>query len=360
MEQVRVTIRDIAQKANLHFTTVSLALRNSPRLKAETREKIQKLARSMGYVPDPMLAALNAYRKARQPVRFQASIAWIHNWPDPRQLYGCEQFSQYYRGACDRARERGYIVTPFWLQEPGMTIDRLHRVLRAQNIRGVLLAPQRVANQYLPLKYEELSAVAFGYCMQPAVLHIVTNHHTHTMKQIFTHAMELGYRRFGLCLPRVWDDKVENAWQSGLLLFQELNPDLPRIPILWSNYKDPEGRDIVQWVKKYRPEVVISSEETYHLLREAGFRIPEDIGFVSPFLSEQETTFSGVHQNDRLIGSQAVDMVIDMLHRGETGIPKSPVRVLVEGIWYPGKTLKDMRSKPVRRKATALAGATKS
>ena len=48
----RVTIRDIAAKAGVHFTTVGLALRDSPRLSAATRKKIQKMAAKMGYAPD--------------------------------------------------------------------------------------------------------------------------------------------------------------------------------------------------------------------------------------------------------------------------------------------------------------------
>jgi DNA-binding LacI/PurR family transcriptional regulator len=94
-------------------------------------------------------------------------------------------------------------------------------------------------------------------------------------------------------------------------------------------------------------------------LKQAGFKIPSDIGFASLFLNENETHLSGVHQNDRLIGHKAVDMVIDMLHRGETGIPKTPVRMLVEGEWRPGETLPD-RTKPARKAKTSRAGGTKT
>jgi LacI family transcriptional regulator len=350
MVESRVTIRNIAEKANVHFTTVSLALRNSPRLKAETREKIQKIARAMGYAPDPMLSALNAYRQAHQPVHYQASIAWIHNWPDPKHLYDCEEFNQYYRGACARAKDRGYTITSFWLQEPGMSIHRLHGVLRARNIRGALLAPQPEANQFLDLNYKELSAVAFGYSMQPAVLDLITNHHVHTMNLLLKKTYELGYRRFGLCVPKDWDEKVDHAWQSCLLLLYELNPELPRIPIFWSNWSASGNQNLVKWMRKHRPDVIISSNDMPDQLRAAGFRIPEDVGFASPFLGWEETTLSGIHQNDRLIGSKAVDMVIDMLHRGETGLPETPVRVLVEGVWCPGTTLRDVSGK-IRRQA---------
>jgi len=337
----RVTIRDIAREANLHFTTVSLALRNSPRLKADTREKIQKLAESMGYRPDPMLAALNAYRQSRQPVHYQAGLAWIHNWPNPKNLYNCEEFLLYYLGAKERAQARGYNLEEFWLQEPGMTVERLHRILRARNIRGVLLAPQPSANTFLDLRYEELSAVAFGYSMQPAVLDLITNHHVHTMNLLLEKILSLGYRRIGLCIPRDWNEKVDRAWQSCMLLLHDEHPDLPRIPVYWNVWNDSETKALKSWITKNRPDVIISYNEVIDVLKTAGIRIPGEIGFASLFLNETETFLSGVHQNDRLIGQRAVDMVIDMLHRGETGIPETPVRMLVEGRWCPGKTLPD-------------------
>lgn len=340
----RVTIRDIAKKANLHFTTVSLALRNSPRLKTETREAIQKLAESMGYRPDPMLAALNAYRQARQPVHYQAALAWIHNWPIPKNLYNCEEFNQYYLGACERAQARGYNVEEFWLQEPGMSVDRLHRILRARNIQGALLAPQPVPNTYLDLRYEELSAVAFGYSMQPAVLDLITNHHVHTMNLLLEKILGFGYERIGLCIPREWNAKVDHAWQSCMLLLHDERPDLPRLPIFWDAWDDKEKKALVAWARKHRPDVIISFQNIIGPFAKAGIEIPRDVAFASPFLNAGETFLSGVHQNDRLIGHKAVDMVIDMLHRGETGIPETPVRMLVEGKWYPGQTLPDRRA----------------
>jgi len=63
----RVTMRQVATRAGVHSTTVSLALRNHPSLPVETRERLQALAKEMGYRPDPMLGALMHYRSLRHP-----------------------------------------------------------------------------------------------------------------------------------------------------------------------------------------------------------------------------------------------------------------------------------------------------
>jgi len=82
----RVSIRDIAEKLRMHHTTVSLALRDSPLLKKATREKIQAAVEEFGYRPDPMLAALTAYRQSKRKASFHAVNAWINNWPDRAAL----------------------------------------------------------------------------------------------------------------------------------------------------------------------------------------------------------------------------------------------------------------------------------
>ncbi len=46
-----VSIKDIAQKANVSPSTVSRALNDHPRISTETKKQIQELARSMRYVP---------------------------------------------------------------------------------------------------------------------------------------------------------------------------------------------------------------------------------------------------------------------------------------------------------------------
>ncbi len=75
----RVSQKNVAEVAGFHVTTVSLALKNSPRLPPETREKIQRVARELGYQPDPMLSALTIYRRKVHKPYFQGTLAWLDN-----------------------------------------------------------------------------------------------------------------------------------------------------------------------------------------------------------------------------------------------------------------------------------------
>jgi LacI family transcriptional regulator len=334
----RITIRDIAAKVGVHFTTVSMALRNNPRLPEETRSAIQKAAREMGYSPDPMLTALNAYRSAKLTPHYKATIAWINNWPRRDHLLEIAQFREYYEGASERARELGYVLEEFWMHEEGMTPAKLHRILKARNINTLLIAPQPLSNAPPEMNYREFSVVAFGYSIQPSVFHVVTSHHFHSMNIIMKNLVALGYRRIGLCYPADWDEKVENSCQGGLMLAALKWPELEIVPALLKT--DAGDRELVAWMETHRPEAIISHLVTAEQLQSIGYRFPEEIGFVCLNLDRRNSFLSGIYQNDTLIGRAAIDLVVAMLHRGERGVPVTPVRTLVESVWVPGKTLR--------------------
>jgi LacI family transcriptional regulator len=341
MEQVRprVTIRDIARATGLHHTTISLALRNSPRLPAETRAKIQKMAKKLGYSPDPMLSALNVYRQAKRPAHYQATLAWINNWPQQETLLGIKTFRRYYEGACDRAAQLGYIVEEFWLQQPGMTNKSLLGILKARNIQGLLLAPQPFATSDFTLDCSNLSIVAFGYSLQPPVFHVVANHHFHTMNLMLHHLMELGYQRLGLYSPGDWADKVENAWMLGLMQAWWKHPKLAQIPPCIGAHTL-----VPKWLQKHKPDVVISYDVIENTLKDLGYDIPKDIGFASLDPDETNPRISGTNENDFYTGQVAVDTLVGLLHRGERGIPKIPIRLLIESTWNAGETVRPQKN----------------
>ena len=62
---MRVKIEDVAKRAGVSIATVSLALNGSEKVNANTRERIEALAREMHYQPNPNAKRL-AMRKSRQ------------------------------------------------------------------------------------------------------------------------------------------------------------------------------------------------------------------------------------------------------------------------------------------------------
>lgn len=334
-------MRDIAKVANVHYSTVSLALRNHPRVSAKVKEQIKAIAEEMGYKPDPALSALNAYRNVKLPVHYKSTIAWVDTWCNEFYLRDQPTFNDYYVGACDRAQQLGYNVEDFSLRELGVTPKRLSSILKSRGITGLLLPPIETPGMPLQLDYDHFSTLTFGYSVTPHIFHLVTNHQFHSVNLALEKVTQLGYRRIGLFLHEFIDSKTDNGYTTGCWRFQKRHPNQSI-----NAYLVPEGSDIregfMEWFEKTRPDVIISDTDGPNLeeLQKIGQRVPEDIGCAWLSLGQNDELRSGVDQKGYTIGQTAVDFMVGMLQRGERGIPKTPIRILVEGTWCPGKTLR--------------------
>jgi LacI family transcriptional regulator len=345
----RPTILDIARATGVHHTTVSLALRDSPKLRPETRLKIQTAAKKLGYSPDPMFLALSMYRQARRQGRrpaYQATLAWINNWANRQDLYALATFRKYYEGACDRAKQLGYVIEEISLSEDKMSGNRAIGILKARNIQGVLLPPQPYSGANMAMNLQNLSVVAFGFSFQPPVHHVVANHHSHSVNLMLSHLIKLGYKRIGFCIHKAWDDRVENAWLIGFKVAHWQNSKLTNIPPCVLPSAQGERGLMDKWLRKHKPDVVVASITVAEVLRNLGYQSPKDIGFASLDLDEDNLSLSGINQNNFYTGQKAVDVLVGLLQRGERGIPAIPIRLLVESTWNPGTTLRKQDSEP--------------
>jgi LacI family transcriptional regulator len=63
-------------------------------------------------------------------------------------------------------------------------------------------------------------------------------------------------------------------------------------------------------------------------------------------------------KNSFQIGVMAIDLLVDMLHRNERGIPARPYLLMVEGSWVEGNTLR--KPSEVSASNSAAAGSAQS
>ncbi len=348
---LRTTLRDVARLADCHYSTVSLALRNHPRINPATRIKIQEAARQLGYSPDAMLTALAAYRTTRAPATGHPAIAWLTNY---RTRDGWKHHTpcnvDYFEGAFGRACERGYKVEPFWLAEPGMTGRRMAEILRARGISGILLPPQEEVCS-LDFDWESFATVTFGHTLLKPRLHLVANHEYRTMGTLFAELNRREYRHIGLVAFREHDARVDHNWLAAYLIEQtKLGHGRKLPPLIVERWNDDA---LLRWIVRNQPEVIVTRlPEVLTCLRRAGYRVPEDMGVAFHSLHERTQGLSGTKKNSHHIGVMAVDVLVDMLHRNERGAPPYPQMVMIEGSWVEGETL---RVPPLMAKAPPAA-----
>ncbi|SDT88650.1 LacI family transcriptional regulator, repressor for deo operon, udp, cdd, tsx, nupC, and nupG [Verrucomicrobium sp. GAS474] len=339
--------RDIAQRAGVHITTVSLALRDSPRLPEATRQRIRSIAEEMGYRPDPMLSALTIYRERIKRVRHQGTLAWIG--PVFRKGQPWSGFKEYRKGGEERCAELGYQMEEFRLSE--LSSGRLSKILKARNIQGLIIPPQSFSRAHINFDWENFSAVCFGYTLSRPRLHLVSNAQYRSARIAVRALRAHGYRRIAFVTTRVNDERTDQNFSSGFLSEQRRFRPEDQVPmlILDDGPRVDELPQFKKWYQRYKPEVVIyhyPPVADYFALLGVG---PETCGWASLSLASTDGSLAGVCQNDLLIGRAAVDFLIGMIHRNERGIPETRSQLLIDGTWIDGATVlpkKDLMSLP--------------
>lgn len=357
----RTTIRDIAKALGCHHSTVSLALRDDPRLPKKTRQNVQKAARKMGYRPDPMVQALAAYRNAIKAPSDYGTLAWLSN--EPHRSAGSKYlFLSYLEGATSRASELGYRIEEFALRAPGMTPRRMVQILQARGITGVVIAPQPPGRIRARIRFDwsSFSAVAIGYSLAWPRLHLVTNNQFNTAKIAYRKLNSLGYRRIGICMDRVVNGRCNGGFLGGYLSESARWPKAMQIePFVYDEWNAGEFR---AWFRSGRPDalIVLRSADLEKALKQLKTTAPEKIGVVC--MTKTKNGYACVDQNSREIGTAAVDLLVSMIHRNERGIPAVPRSLLIEGTWQDGNTVRrvNLSVKKTARKAGRKKAAGRS
>src|SRR5262249_14397274 len=99
MNLTRPTQKDVASAAGVTQATVSMALGNDPAVAVEIKLHVLEIAKRLGYLPDPYLRGLAAYRKQQSVAKFQATLGWLSNWHKPETYRWSGVFKKYFEGA---------------------------------------------------------------------------------------------------------------------------------------------------------------------------------------------------------------------------------------------------------------------
>ena len=333
-----ISLRDIAREAAVHYTTVSLALRNDPRLPLETRERIQRVAAELGYHSNPLVSSvISNMKRARLPPEMGV-IGFLDTLSRPTGPYRrSPEGHPFYEGARRRAEQLGYRMDLFQLHETAMTSRRMASILKTRAIRGLIIDSHLFPRGHLSMNVSPFACVMRGYSNLLPKLHRVSHNHFQGILCAIHSLRHLGYRRMGLVLDEKVDMLVNNQWTAGFLVHQRRVPASQRVPVHLSRKLSTEK--IKQWMERHRPDVIIGMQYVLPLIIESGFVVPREVGFANLDLdATSDQAHAGIWQHMDQLGSTAVDSVTAQMQRNERGLPKYPKLTLVEGVWRDGST----------------------
>ena len=335
-------MQDIANAAGVGKATVSLALRDDPRLREETRHRIQKVAENLGYRANAVVAQLMAQLRASKTPKFQATLGLINASRHKDTLARIHTFKDWERGCRRRAEQIGYGFDDFWLYDPDMTPERLSTILESRNIRGLVVAAV-FRHGTLPFEFAELwsrlACVVVGIQIIQPRLHFASNDQFSTAYQTVHHLANLGYSSPALIIDPRLDTILDYRFSSGFGAAVDHLPSLRKIPVL--EYSDKARKEFNSWFLKNKPDAIITlNDEIRDWLGALKVDVPGEVGLAHLDLNPDVPDWAGMKQNNDLVGMAAVDMLVGQLHRNEFGPPDFAKCMLVESTWVDGATLR--------------------
>jgi DNA-binding LacI/PurR family transcriptional regulator len=323
----RPTLRMIAMRLGVSHATVSMALRNHPRITTVTRQRVQSTAAQLGYRPDPQVGKLMHQLRVARFSRSSPTLAAITNHAESDEP--CEVTSLC-RGAQRAAESLGYRLEVFRVNVRNRRCSSLQRLLNRRGVEGVLLLPmvQPVAlNGFLD--WSSFSVVATSYRVLAPEFHRVTPDPFGNTLLLCQRLIAQGYRRVGLVTAN--DAAADQRASAVMMSMNALGEGALTRPLITLGNNRAGLR---AWFEQQRPDAIITAteNEAQAIAEELNLPFPAALGFA---LSDQggSTRYSGVDQRLGAIGAASVQQLHATLLRGEKGVPDVPSVMTIKGEW---------------------------
>lgn len=330
----------IAREAGVSQSTVSLALRNDPRISAETKTRVQDLATRHGYRPDPALSALIAYRARTRSRRDYGKIAVLHDM-DQEENHFALALRQQLNGIREKAARLGQDIELIRVYPEEKLSMQLGRRLYARGIRGIILLSLRMAE--LRMQWDHFSTVVIGeYFSEPPHNH-VNHHHSAVLTITYQELRKLGYRKIGFCNSRISEERKHHLYLGAYLKCLHLDGLSPKSlpPFLYDDF--PEWSPL-PWLDRHRFDAVMSMVPSVFMekLKKSAYSVPTNLGLAGYSIPANDpvSPFSGCVLDYHRMGTAAVELLETMIHNGQRGVPAEIERydVLIRGAWHAGST----------------------
>ncbi|MGF1452407.1 MAG: LacI family DNA-binding transcriptional regulator [Opitutales bacterium] len=339
----RVTLKDIAQRAGVSVSAVSLALSGKGNISKQQQERIRKLADELGYVPNPLLASL-ASKRFRTGDHAKGTLIALLEFP---VMEGGPSPNAYHTPLIRYAKELGYQARLMDLPEIERYRD-LPQMLYRCGMQGVIATGQPPPEMFAdPERWKHFAMVQCGRYRSSLPFHTVRSDIFRSIKLIFQTLRDRGYQRIGFAPGRhrvvMEDDEARLGAALAMLHFQV--PKAHYIPPYEKEFADKDC--FLEWARREEPEVVVTfGVGQYYDLIAAGFRIPEDLGvaclhgFSRP-LSSNGVRVAGLVQQTDIIAEQSLILLDQLIRYNTRGFPEMPRHTLIPSRWIEGETVKE-------------------
>lgn len=329
MARQRTTLKQVAARAGVSVTTVSLVLNDAPSsIGSDTRARVLAVAAELGYVPSAAARSLASGRTHTVGLVICHAEHLVVDAFIPQTLYGMNRV----------AREHGFRVLVEAVEDVTRP-DAYHELVRAKQIDGLIVLNPRRDDLRLPqLVNDDYPVVTLGTIPGCDAVRVHTEEFALARRAV-THLIALGHRRIGhvTFAPDVYlaTDARARGYRAALA---DAGIDADERDVAFGAFSAASGAAAARELLEARPDLtaVFCGNDTIaigvlHALSERKLLVPDDVAVVgyddiptARFLQPPLTT---VRSPAVAHGQRAMELVIDMIE----GRPIAERRVLLDG-----------------------------
>ncbi len=331
---LRVTIKDVAAQADVSYQTVSKVLNNQAQVSPETKARIWRAVKKLGYVPN---------HRARD-LRTQRSHMLGYSWrPDlPHQVNPIMDL--FLLSMVEAADEKGYHILPFPHPDPEKDVDAYRDLMRTGRVDGFILSSIDYNDPRIKfLQRENFPFVAFGGLqaesdlfvdvdgargLELATRHLIAQGHKNIAVLAWPKHSRVGQNRFAGYVQAMRDAKLEMraAWTAHVEGTFEMG------------YATTH-----KWLRaKTRPTAIVALTDllavgAMRAIQESGLRVGADIAVTgfddTPMAQYLTPALTSVRQPIWQVGQRVIDLLVRSLEQlplTETQIVLSPELIVRE------------------------------
>lgn len=339
----RISIRDLARIASVSRTTVSLALRNSHKISAAVRKRIQDLAAEHHYQSHPMVAALMQQIRSKKKIHDGEIIAFISSNDFPEQWKNSYWIREVWKGASEEALRLGFRLDHFWAGPRAQNSMKLAKILYSRGIKGLVFAPMPWPHPVLTLPWERFVAIACTTTTGIPELPVVRSNHFRGIGMVLDRLTEMGAKRIGVVCVEDDDLRVGRAWSAGLHAF---TLDHPKVKVRLLRLPNDEALgDFAPWYRGSKFDVVVGVRSgTLQLLKKMKLEPGIDVACASLDVATSELgTLAGFYQDPAYVGRRAIQHISKAIYDQSFGLPEYPESILINGRFVEGTSLDPLK-----------------
>lgn len=307
-----LTMKDIARELGVSVATVSRALKDSPRISVEQRQKIQQYAREHNFTPNVLAESLR--RSRVQPIKIIGVII-----PELVHYY----FASVLKGIEEEAGAHGYHIMVAQSGEQYEREVQLCRSFYENKVCGIIVSQAKNTHNYDHFRRLQDAGVPLVFydriCTGLEASRVVVDDYMGAFNAT-THLIETGCRRiayYGSQLNMEIAKNRFNGYKDALL--KHHLPFVPELTRICDTRRDAEMLTPSMFDGESYPDAFFTVNDdtalgVLYTVKRMGLRIPEDVS-ICGFTNDDRATacdpmLTTIEQRGIQVGEEAAEILI--------------------------------------------------